>query len=137
MKYCFFGAGAPRTDGLSLWVFVLALLLGGYAGPLAAHALVVASQPRANDEVQAGEVAVDLKFNSRLDRKRARLRLIDAAGAARDLTIADDDRPDHLRAAAGTLAPGDYRVEWYVLSPDGHVTRGNVPFKVRTPHQTP
>jgi hypothetical protein len=131
MKRRFRGAGAPRTAGLSLWFFIVTLLLAIHADKVAAHALVIASQPAANGEVAAGAVVVDLRFNSRLDRKRARLRLVNGAGEARDLLLVDDDSPDHLRAAAGTLGAGDYRIEWYVLSPDGHVTRGNVPFKVQ------
>jgi methionine-rich copper-binding protein CopC len=129
MKRCVSGGGKRRLP--SFVTFVLVLLLGAPSAPVAAHALVIASQPGANTEVTAGEVGVDLQFNSRLDRKRARLRLIDASGAARDLALAPDDSPDHLRAAAGRLNPGAYRIEWYVLSPDGHVTRGNVPFVVR------
>lgn len=131
MYRCFFGGGPRRTDGLSLWPAAFALLLASHAGPLAAHALVVASQPAAHAQVAGGEVSIDLRFNSRLDRKRVRLRLIDADGVARDLALQDDDSPDHLRAAPGVLAPGEYRIEWYVLSPDGHVTRGNVPFSVQ------
>ena len=131
MKRCLLGGGTRHTDGLSWLLLAIALLLGAHSSRVAAHALVIASQPGANDELAAGEVAVDLKFNSRLDRKRARLRLIDAAGTARDLEIEEDHSLDHLRASAGRLRAGAYRIEWYVLSPDGHVTRGNVPFKVR------
>ena len=131
MKRCVSGSGRRRGAALSFVVFVFVSLLGAHSGPVAAHALVIASQPGANSEIAAGEVAVDLQFNSRLDRKRARLRLIDASGAARDLALAPDKSPDHLRAAAGRLEAGAYRIEWYVLSPDGHVTRGNVQFVVR------
>ena len=131
MKRCFLGGDRRHTDGLAWVLLAIALLLGAYSGTVAAHALVIASQPGANDELAAGDVAVDLKFNSRLDRKRARLRLIDAAGTARDLKIEADHSPDHLRASAGSLRAAAYRIEWYVLSPDGHVTRGNVPFKVQ------
>lgn len=131
MKRCVLGGGRRHTDGLAWVLLAIALLLGAYSGTVPAHALVIASQPGANDELAAGDVAVDLKFNSRLDRKRARLRLIDAAGTARDLEIEKDHSPDHLRASAGHLRAGAYRIEWYVLSPDGHVTRGNVPFKVQ------
>ena len=78
-------------------------------------------------------MAVDLQFNSRLDQQRARLRLIPASGEPRDIALATSDDPAHLRATLRDLAPGEYRIEWYVLSPDGHVTRGNVPFTVQAP----
>jgi methionine-rich copper-binding protein CopC len=35
-----------------------------------------------------------------------------------------------MRAVAKAVAPGSYRLEWVVLSVDGHITRGNVMFKV-------
>ncbi|MBK6659964.1 MAG: copper resistance protein CopC [Proteobacteria bacterium] len=131
MKRYVLGGGRRRADDLALWLLLGVLVLFAPWQPAAAHALVVDSQPPAHGQVAAGEVAVDLKFNSRLDRKRARLRLIDAAGTARDLVVLDDGGAEHLRAAAGALTGGEYRIEWYVLSPDGHVTRGNVPFSVK------
>lgn len=133
MKRYFAGGGMGRADGLSVWLLlvVVVLILVAPLQPVAAHALVVESQPPARGQVAAGAVVVDLKFNSRLDRKRARLRVIDAQGAASDLVIRDDGSAEHLRATTGTLSAGDYRIEWYVLSPDGHVTRGNVPFTVQ------
>ena len=124
--------GRRRLARVSVW---LTVLLGAWL-PLDqahAHALVVASQPKVNSSIDGRDVAIDLQFNSRLDRQRARLRLIPAEGEARELEILAGDDPAHLRTRAGALAPGDYRIEWYVLSPDGHVTRGNVPFKVQTP----
>ena len=38
-----------------------------------------------------------------------------------------------LAAKASGLAPGAYRLRWQVLSVDGHVSRGDVNFKVRAP----
>lgn len=111
----------------------LALLTSLLPGATWAHALVVASTPKADSEVDGGEVVFDLQFNSRLDQKRARLRLVPTEGEPREVPLAASDDPAHLRGSATALAPGAWRIEWYVLSPDGHVTRGYVPFKVRTP----
>ena len=96
-----------------------------------AHAFVISSVPSVEAELDGAAVGIDLQFNSRIDRARARLVLISPGDTRRELAIAADERPDHLRTAAGALAAGAYRVEWYVLSPDGHVTRGYVPFHVR------
>ncbi|MGE0860963.1 MAG: copper resistance protein CopC [Gammaproteobacteria bacterium] len=112
---------------------LLALLASLLPGMAWAHALVVASTPTANSEVDGAEVAFDLQFNSRLDQRRARLRLVPTEGEPSEVPLAASDDPAHLRGRATALAPGAYRIEWYVLSPDGHVTRGYVPFKVRTP----
>ena len=124
------GHRAPRLISLLLGVALCALLPLDAAR---AHALVVASTPKVDSVVRGETLAVDLQFNSRLDQKRARMRLIPATGEPRELTLLPGDDPAHLRASVDGLAPGEYRIEWYVLSPDGHVTRGNVPFKVQAP----
>lgn len=112
----------------------LALLLACLAADAAwAHAFVVASHPTANGTVAPGPLAVDLQFNSRIDRARARLVLVAGDDDRHELTIKADERPDHVTADTAPLAAGSYRIEWYALSPDGHVTRGFVPFAVVQP----
>lgn len=124
------GQRAPHLMSMLIAVALLALLPLDAAR---AHALVVASTPSVDSVVSGETLAVDLQFNSRLDQKRARMRLIPAVGEPRELALLPSDDPAHLRATVSGLAPGEYRIEWYVLSPDGHVTRGNVPFKVQAP----
>ena len=125
--------GSRRSEPPWLTIFILALLLTAQPSAVPAHALVIASLPAANSTVDGAALTIDLQFNSRIDRKRARLRLVPPSGEPQELSLASDDSPDHLRARSAALAPGDYRVEWYVVSPDGHVTRGNVPFQVTAP----
>ncbi|TAI60323.1 copper resistance protein CopC, partial [Bradyrhizobium sp. Leo170] len=36
-----------------------------------------------------------------------------------------------LDAEAKGLSPGAWRLRWQVLSVDGHITRGDIPFTVR------
>ena len=113
---------------------LLALLLACLpVGAAHAHAFVIASHPAANGTVAPGAVAIDLQFNSRIDRSRARLVLVVADDDRRELVIKDDTRPDHVTADTAPLTAGSYRLEWYALSPDGHVTRGFVPFAVGQP----
>ncbi len=38
-----------------------------------------------------------------------------------------------LRATASGLRPGTYKLRWQVLAIDGHITRGDIPFRVTTP----
>jgi copper resistance protein C len=38
--------------------------------------------------------------------------------------------PDTLSATGHKLAKGAYVLRWQVLSSDGHITRGEVPFQV-------
>jgi methionine-rich copper-binding protein CopC len=74
---------------------------------------------------------VVLRFNNRIEKRLSRIRLVAARGEPRVLAVGvDGGRVDELRAAAPALAPGAYRVEWQVLSTDGHVVRGVFSFRV-------
>jgi len=95
-----------------------------------AHAIIVSSQPAAGAVVQQKDTAIELRFNSRIDHHRSRLFLIRPDGTRSDLIILDETRPDIVAARASGLAPGSYRVRWQVLSIDGHITRGDIPFSV-------
>lgn len=109
----------------------LLLLLPGLAR---AHAILVASDPPAGGSVPAGNVTLELHYNSRIDQERSRVSLTrskaqDGAQGGVDeqrLALLPAQKPDMLRADAA-LSPGDYVLHWFVLATDGHITRGNVP----------
>jgi copper resistance protein C len=115
------------------------LAAAGLAGALLrpggalAHAIVLEATPAVNQQVAGPDVAIRLRFNSRIDHKRSRLMLLDAAGEARPLAVAASDADDVLSAGASGLAPGSYRIRWQVLAVDGHITRGDVPFTITRP----
>ena len=95
-----------------------------------AHAVVVSASPSANSTNTGTRVPIDLEFNSRIDLSRSRLAITDARKQTRALSLALDSPANRLQALASGLAPGAYRLEWYVLSTDGHITRGRLTFKV-------
>lgn len=104
------------------------------AGPAAAHAVVVSSEPVAGAALAAAPARVTIRFNSRLDHARSRLLLIGADNAQTPLAIAEGGDPVVLDAPlpAG-LAPGEWRLRWQVLAIDGHITRGDIPFTLKAP----
>ncbi|MGD9600252.1 MAG: copper resistance CopC family protein [Gammaproteobacteria bacterium] len=108
------------------------LCLVAPAGVLA-HAVVVSSRPAANAVVDGAKVDIDIEFNSRVDASRSRLSVIGARHQSRALEIDPAAPANRLRATARDLAPGPQLLEWYVLSTDGHITRGRLKFTVRTP----
>lgn len=113
-----------RTLGLAL-----VTAFGLFAGPARAHAILVDSTPAIDARVGAGDVALRLRFNSRVDRGRSRLTLIRADKSPVVLPILPDGSDDILRSHVA-LAPGVYIVRWQVLAIDGHITRGDVPLTV-------
>lgn len=97
-----------------------------------AHAIVVESTPTVGSEVQGSDIAVMLRYNTRVDKARSRLTLLAGDKTIR-LTIENGGEPDVLTAKATGLAPGPYRLRWQVLALDGHITRGEIPFAVTAP----
>ncbi|MGH6689288.1 MAG: copper resistance CopC family protein [Gammaproteobacteria bacterium] len=97
--------------------------------PVSAHSLLIASVPPAGAVVD-GVPAVVLRFNNRIEKKLSQIRLVPTAGDARVLPVRADGAVDALEAPLPSLAPGRYRVEWRVLSTDGHVVSGAFAFSV-------
>jgi copper resistance protein C len=103
------------------------------AYPTLAHAIIVEAAPQVGAVLHAAAVDVRLRFNSRLDHHRSRLRLLDAVGKETVVRLDDDTPADVITAHISNLPPGDYRLRWQVLALDGHITRGDIPFSVTAP----
>jgi len=108
------------------WIGAFTLALASVA--VNAHAIVVSSQPAAGTTMKENDVAVELRFNSRIDYRRSRLSLIGPDSKRAELFILTGTQPDVVAADARRLASGNYRLRWQVMSVDGHITRGDIPF---------
>jgi hypothetical protein len=95
-----------------------------------AHAIIVSSQPASGATLTKPTVSIELRFNSRIDHRRSGLQLIGPDGKRAALAIATGREPEVLAASAGGLKSGSYRLRWQVMSLDGHITRGDIPFGV-------
>ena len=94
----------------------------------AAHAVLSSSIPAANATIPAAQTTFILRFNTRVDQARSRLTLVATDGNQSVLTILPVGEPDELSAVA-IVTPGGQMLRWQVLAADGHITRGNMPFK--------
>jgi copper resistance protein C len=108
---------------------LLALVLA--SPPAAAHSLLLDSSPAVNATVAAAPAELRLRFNNRIEKRLSRVRLVNDRGDARDLPVARDGAADSLTAPLAAIPPGRYRVEWQVLSTDGHVVSGRFAFTVK------
>jgi len=107
------------------------LLLTALLAPiLYGHAILVSATPEANQVVNGPNVPVRLRFNSRIDFKRSRMTLIAADGAQTPVSIEEQTSPNLVIGQAQGLKPGAYVIRWQVLAVDGHITRGELPFRV-------
>lgn len=118
--------------GLRRWRFGGACAFALLVAPLdaAAHAIVLEATPDVDATVAGPELAIAIRFNSRIDHRRSRLTLLPKDGKPRVLTLDAASGPALLAARVGGVAAGSYVVRWQVLAEDGHITRGDIPFKV-------
>lgn len=117
------------TRILALVGVATAILAGGRF--LEGHAILKESSPAANSTIPGPDLSVTLKYNVRVDSARSKIQLSCPDQSVIELPIARQESPDTLSAKATGLRPGAYKLQWQVLAPDGHITRGVVPFSVK------
>ena len=107
-----------------------AVLTLALAAAAQAHSLLLSSVPAADTAVHDPTV-VTLRFNNRIEKKLCQIRLVSPRGEAQALSVRTDGGAlDALEAPLPPLATGRYRVDWRVLSTDGHVVSGTFAFSV-------
>ena len=95
-----------------------------------AHAILKDSSPAPNSTVTGPDVPLKLQFNVRIDAARSKLQLVKPDNSVSDLTVRSPGLPRHIECKYDRFKPGAYKIRWQVLAPDGHITRGEIPFKV-------
>ena len=111
-------------------VVAAGILLLALASSARAHSLLLESAPAADALLAAPPPEISLRFNNRIEKKLSTIRLLDARGGVRPLAMLADGPADRLTATVPSLDPGAWRVEWRVLSTDGHVVSGRFSFRV-------
>jgi hypothetical protein len=117
-----------RLSVAALTLTVLVLLLPRLA---LAHAHLVSSTPAAGATVNAGKLAIELRFNSRVDAQHSTLGIEVAGGSGQAAIVHDTPTSETTLNAHADLKPGQYVLRWQALSTDGHITRGEIPFTVK------
>jgi hypothetical protein len=126
VRSCYVG-GVVRV-GLVIVVAAVLVLVPRAAW---AHAILVHSTPGINATVEGPDVAVEMKFSSRVDGARSTVLLSTSDGKSKPLALEHQSSPDTLTTRITHLDPGKYSIQWQVLATDGHVTRGEIPFHVK------
>jgi methionine-rich copper-binding protein CopC len=122
-----------RRRGLAL-VLLAAACLGGEARAGWAHAFPERAEPRVGSVVQTPPPVVRIWFDGALEPRFSQLRVVDGGGRRVDRGDARVDAIDRhlLQVTLPPLGPGIYKVEWAVLSIDGHRTSGDYRFTVKS-----
>jgi methionine-rich copper-binding protein CopC len=129
---------SPAMRPLRVILLIFTLALAG-APSAWAHARLVRAVPAGGAEVSSSPKQIDLWFNELLEDGFNTVTVF----AVGDLTAAkrnnlakgkpavDGRDHTHLTIAIEALPPGDYIIEWRVLSRDGHSAPGRSTFRVR------
>jgi copper resistance protein C len=119
-----------RQHFAAVIVFLVAVLIASSPRLALAHAVLLSSSPQKNASVNGPDITISLKYNSRVDGARSSLTLVKPDGSVEKIGALAQPLPDTLSATGHKLAKGAYVLRWQVLSSDGHITRGEVPFQV-------
>ena len=120
----------PRSFRIPLLLtFVLAVAVIHLEG----HAILKSSFPANGASLTQPDMPVKLTFNVRVDAARSRLQLLMPDASTVELPVVKSPSPDMLVSRLTGLKPGAYAIRWQVLAPDGHISRGEIPFKVTNP----
>ena len=113
-----------------------ALLLFAASGTFASlssakHATLVSSEPAANSRLASSPARVRLVYSEPVEGKLAKVTLVPTTGGPIVLRAGADPRDVHaVIAPVDSLGPGTYKVEWRVVSADGHPVDGTFTFVV-------
>ena len=125
---------------LALATLVVAdVFLSGPRGAQA-HARLIRSTPGNQARLAAPPERVELWFSELLEGGFNSVEVVRAAeitakprtNLARGAPTVDRDDRTHMMVPVQELGPGDYAVEWRVLSRDGHTATGRFTFRVQT-----
>jgi len=124
--------GRAHRHPLGIFLALTVLALGTVlSGATSAHDLLRRSVPRAGGVVPPGPLLVALDFSGRIDHDLSELVLLGPDGMTRTLPFAPD-RVANVISATTDLPSGRYVLRWTVMSSDGHLTRGTIPFEVKS-----
>lgn len=102
-----------------------------------AHAFPVTSDPRAGAAVEKAPSQIVITFDDEIEPAFSKIRVENLYKKAVDRNDSHLDSKNHKILIVGlptALPPGEYRVNWNVLSVDGHRTEGYFTFKIIFPH---
>jgi copper resistance protein C len=123
---------------LILRSLVCAALLIAFAPAALAHARVVRSSPAKGETLSRPPERIELWFNELLDDGFNSIEIFPASeiaapkrtNLAKEKPTVDPRDRTHLIVKTEPLAPGEYIVEWRVLSRDGHSAPGRFTFRI-------
>jgi copper transport protein len=104
----------------------------------AAHATLLSTEPAAGSVLTTAPHQIRLLFNEQIEPGLSRITLVAPDSHSLALRVQGDPHDVHaLVGSVDSLANGAYRVEWRVVSADGHPVGGNFSFSVGAAAEPP
>jgi methionine-rich copper-binding protein CopC len=110
--------------------WLAAALVAAAAPPALAHSLLLEASPAPDAVLTLSPDRVTLRFNNRIEKMLSRLTLVGERGQTQPLAVTPGGPPDQLGAPLPFLDPGRWRLDWSVLSTDGHLVSGGYSFRI-------
>ncbi len=130
------GMKKPSLSSLKCASFLAFILVAVHPPSASAHARMIRSSPERNAQIAVAPEQIDLWFNELLDEgfnsvdvfPTSELSAKTHTNLAKGDPKVDPKDHTHLCAKVRDLPPGDYVVDWRVLSRDGHSAPGRLFF---------
>lgn len=131
----------PRPASTTGTLLVVLLASVAFPSSVQAHARVVRSVPKHKETVAVAPTRVELWFNELLDHGFNGIEVFAASelsskqrvNLVRGEAKVDPKDRTHLSIELQALPPGEYIIEWRVLSRDGHSAPGRQSFTIKAP----
>lgn len=94
------------------------------------HPRLVSSEPAEHDSLAASPRLLRLVFSEPVEAALSSVRLVSVHGSVEVRVRADSTNAQEMVANLPPLEPGMYRVEWMVVSADGHPVEGSYGFTI-------
>ena len=110
-----------------------ALLMITWPLAASAHTHLEKSDPADKATLATAPQSVQLWFSDKVAAEWSKIVVTGGDGQRvdQDQVSADTADPKHLQAGLKPLVPGDYKVDWNVISGDGHRVKGSFTFSVQ------
>lgn len=117
---------------LSLYLFILILLM--QVNNVWAHASLVKSEPPRRASLSESPKQVQLWFNEEIEASYATIEVLDSDGnvvSTEEPKPVENDLKSVVLALPLKLDPGRYKIEYRILSVDGHVVESSYGFRIK------
>ena len=113
------------------FLVLVAASAAAFASRPAMHASLVSSEPAAKSHLATAPARIRLVFSEPIEGKLSRITLARSGGTPFAVPAAGDPRDVHaVIAPSDSLTPGAYKLEWRIVSADGHPVDGNFAFAI-------